>query len=251
MKSKIIILTIFLKSLGVNSQTILSQDFESPLVGWATDGILTNTQNSISPFGGALMLSLNANGYLESPSFNLPSGSKYVSFWLNSNMTGTDINIMLSQNNSPILNLGNFQNGSLSWSQKVLNIPVGYTGSNYSILFEVPLNAHSLHRYYLDDIKVEVGQAPTSIIENTQLLDGISVIQERGNENKIIVKTTSNISSLDFSLFDINCKQVFSIKDYEISNSEQVIDIPNQGSGIYILNLEKGNRKYTKKVILN
>ncbi|MFN6038548.1 MAG: T9SS type A sorting domain-containing protein [Bacteroidota bacterium] len=229
----------------------MSQDFEAPLVGWATDGILTNTQNSISPVSGSVMLSLNANGYLESPSFNLPVGSKYVTFWLNANMSGTDIIVKLSQNYSPILNLGNFQNFNLTWSQKILNIPAGYIGNNYTILFEVPANAHSLLRYYLDDIKVEVGQAPTSISERYPLLEGIALFQEPGNEHKIIVKSSSKISSLDLCLFDLTGRQVFSIKDYEINSSEQVINLPFKGEGIYILYLQNGDGIYTKKIILH
>ena len=250
MKIKLYLFIFFTQTFVIHSQTILSQDFEAPLVGWATDGILTNTQNSISPVSGSAMLSLNANGYLESPGFNLPSGSKYVTLWLNSNMTGTDITIKLSQNYNPILNLGNFQNANGIWSQKILNIPVGYTGSNYTILFEVPASAHSLHRYYLDDIKVEVGQAPTFISEYSLLLEGVSVFQEHGNEDKIVVKSNSKISNLDLSLIDLNGKLVFSIKNYEITSSEQVLNLPHQFYGVYILNLESNNRKYTKKIIL-
>lgn len=251
MKKIILVLGIILQSFEIISQTIVTQNFEAPLVGWVTDGTITSTQNSISPVSGSAMLSLNANGYLESPAFSLPAGAKYLTFWLNSNMTGTNIDVKLSQNNSPVLTLGSFQNGNLIWSQKTLNIPAGYTGSNYSILFEVPLSAHSLHRYYLDDIKVEAGQSPTSIFENSYLLNGVTVIQQTGLENKIIIKTLSTISGINLSLFDVNGKMVYFLNDYEIVSGEQVVNLPNQGDGIYILHLEKDNKKITRKLILH
>jgi hypothetical protein len=251
MKKTLLLLGIIFQLFAMNSQTIVSQNFEAPLVGWVTDGTVTSAQNSITPLGGSAMLSLNANGYLESPVFSLPAGAKHLSFWLNSNMIGTNIDVKLSQNNSPVLTLGSFQNGNLIWSQKILTIPTGYTGSNYSVLFEVPLNAHSLHRYYLDDISVEVGQAPTSILENRQLLEGISVVQPTGLENKIIIKSLSTMSGINLSLYDVNGKMVYSLNDYEITSGEQVINLPIQGEGIYIFNLEKDSKKITRKMILH
>lgn len=250
MIKKAILLGIIMKSFSMNSQTIVSQDFEGPLVGWPTNATVTSTQNSVTPVSGSAMLSLGASSYIHSPNFSLPTGAKHVSFWLNSYLTGYDITVKLYQNNLPVLTLGTFQNSNTQWSLKNINIPGSYSGSDYTILFEVVPNAVGALRYYLDDIKVEVGQAPTSIKEINNLTD-VSVIQQPGLENRIIIKANSTVSGINLSLFDVKGKMVFSLNDFEINSNEQIVDLPNQGEGIYILNIEKNNKKYVKKMILH
>ncbi len=247
---KAIIFGIFLNSIAMNSQTIITQDFEAPLVGWVTNGTVTNTQNSVTPVSGSAMLSLGASDYIESPNFSLPAGSKYVSFWLNSYLTGYDITIKLYQNNLQVLTLGTFQNNNAQWSLKNINIPAGYSGGGYTILFDVVPNAVGSLRYYLDDIKVEVGQAPTSILENNQLLDGVSVDQKFGSENTLVFKTSVFPLNIDFKLFDIQGRTCYSANNLEILSNEQNLTIPHVEEGLYILRLQKDNKSFEKKVLL-
>lgn len=106
-----LVLIAFTLKANLFGQIIISQDFEGPLTGWVNKGTLTSVQNSITAYAVAGMLALSTGSALASPTFALPSGAKYVSFWLNSfNDTpfGYTFAADLLQNGTPVFALGSW-----------------------------------------------------------------------------------------------------------------------------------------------
>jgi hypothetical protein len=243
---------------NLNSQTILSQNFESPLSGWSTNGSITAGQNSILPINGSAMVSLTGGDYLESPNFTLPTGDKNIEFWLNStNNTPFSYTITanLLQNSSPVLNLGfwyNNFNTTQNWKKIGINIPNGYSGTNYAIEFKVENASASALFFYLDDITASTGLTNVSQIEHKYLDNNVVISQDANNLRDIIIRSTKIKDELDLSVFDISGKIVFERTNFQITKIPTIINISDIYPGLYFIKLiDKQGNFMSRKIVIN
>lgn len=247
-------LTILFITFSSNAQSILSQNFEGPLIGWFNQGIVTTSQNSITPYAGSGMVSLSTGNALTSPTFSLPNGAKYVSFWFNS-FNDSPFNYAISadllQNGSSVLTLGTWQSDIYSainpWVQKAINIPSGFSGNNYSLSFSVTSNINPVTRFYLDDINLEVGSVG---------------IKQHESLNSKIKFTTDNTKKIVYICseddYKDNCIQILSLEGKIIykktkinlaKNSVFEINLSEINNCIYLLNLSNEIGEVGKKLI--
>ncbi|MDX2173178.1 MAG: T9SS type A sorting domain-containing protein [Bacteroidota bacterium] len=256
MKKILLILILFIVR-QTNSQTILSENFESPLIGWSTNGTICTTQNSVVPVSGSAMMSLGTGRYLETPNFTLPSGNKYVSFWLNSfnsSLFNYSITANLMQNSSVVINLGswysNFNNNS-PWAQKVINLPVGYSGSGFSIQFVTASNSGNSLIFYIDDFEVMVGNSPVSVSESENVSNKITIKQYLEKGDKLLITSNSYPLNLGVYIYDTEGKKVFGNDNYEISSKENEFSLKSFNSGIYIIKILTKGDIITKKIVVD
>lgn len=257
-KLKPLLTILAISAIGFSKgQVILSQDFEGPLTGWSNQGILTTSQNSITPHGGSGMVSLSTGNALTSPTFALPSGAKFISFWFNS-FNDSPFNYSISAdlllNGSPVLALGTWQSDIYSninpWSLKGINIPTGFSGSNYSVSFKVPTSINPVARFYLDDILVSGGTFDVGIKQNTIDPFNLIITSDLTNERVIKLIANSEISNADLEVISIEGKKVFTKNDISISSKNVIeIDLTQTYGNFYFISLTTNKGKVVKKVI--
>ncbi len=258
MKNIIITLTLIAFTLKANlfGQVIISQDFEGPLTGWVNQGTLTSVQNSITAYAGGGMLALSTGSALASPIFALPSGAKYVSFWLNSFNDapfGYTFTADLLQNGTLVFVLGSWMSDVSSainpWSQQVINIPSGFTGNDFSISFKVQSFTNPNLRFYLDEIYLSVGTSAVGVKENSELTSDIKIVKDFGNNIKIFA--VANMYNNDLQITTLDGKVVYLKCGIDIIGSIPLdIDLSEIKSGLYLIKLSNQNGALIRKLIL-
>ncbi len=257
MKNKytfIAVTTILLLSAKLNSQVIISQDFEGPLTGWTNQGSLVSTQNSITAHSGGGMLALSTGSALTSPTFALPGVAKNLTFWLNSfNDTpfGYSFTADLLQNGSTVLALGSWQSDIYSainpWSQKAINIPSGFNGSNYSLRFSVQSFTNPNLRFYLDDISLGFGAV--SVTKHSDFKNNFNIINNQTDHVVQIFSSTNN-NGINVSIYSIDGALVYLKNDLTVLKSSPIqINTSSLRSGIYLIKLSGTNGEYTQKIL--
>ena len=252
MKSIFILLTSFLGVISPNilfSQAIISQDFESPLTGWFNQGVVTVSQNSVTPHGGSAMLALNSASTLTSPTFSLPGGAKNLSFWLNSyNPTpfSYDLRVNLLQNGSPVLSLGSWQSTLTAWGLQGVNIPVGYSGNNFAVSFSVQVTDPNL-KFYLDDISLSVGAI--GLNESKNLNHALKVFQDIFDPRIVKIQSTKEVIDMHLQLFSLDGKKVLERKTISIeANSPYGLSLEGFTSGLYLIKVNTREGSITRKI---
>ncbi|MCE3225545.1 MAG: Secretion system C-terminal sorting domain [Bacteroidetes bacterium] len=245
----IILFSVFV--LHINAQTLISQDFEGPLTGWYNEGTVTGSENGKVPYAGAGMLSMEINENLESPYFTLPAGSKNVSFQMNSynpySFLSFSIEVDLYQNGNPDLSLGTFTNVS-AWNFYSINIPAGYSGSNYSVNFHV-LNYSSSYnnlRFYLDDINVSTGLA-TSIKTESVMNDCYKILHDGSNIKKLTIQQTNDKSSFIVEVISMEGRTIY--KKESSTDPQLEVDLSDVPTGIYNLRVSDNKNVFNKKIV--
>ncbi len=235
----------------LNSQILVSQDFEGPLgTGWYNEGSLVGLENSISPYAGSGMLSLGINERLESPSFTLSAGPKYVSFWMNAynpySLATFSIELILNQNGNPAFTLGTWNNIN-PWDFKAINIPSGYTGSNFSIQFHV-LNYSSSYsnlRFYLDNIQVTAGDAVG--ISEQSAVDNYKVSNSAADRKKISILAPEK---KDFTVEIVSLEGKIICRHEIFSAIQNEIDLSRCADGIYLIRITDKKNTFTQKIFI-
>ncbi len=259
MKNKYVVLlitVIILYCAKLKSQAIISQDFEGPLSGWINQGTLTSTQNSITAYSGNGMLALSTGSALTSPTFSLPSGAKYISFWLNSFNDAPfaySLSVDLLQNGISVASFGPWQSDIYSainpWNQNVITIPSGFSGNDFSISFKVQSFTNPILRFYLDDIYLSLGTSAVGVEENSILNSGIRIINAIDNAIKIFTETNMYNSSLQITTLD--GKLVYSKCGIDVIRYIPLeIDLSENKSGLYLIKVSNQNGVLTRKLIL-
>lgn len=245
-----LLLPMLVVAFNIRSQTIVSQDFEGPLSGWYNEGTVTGLQNGISPQAGSGMLSLSINQQLESPSFNLPTGNKGVSFWLNTynpyNLFTFSIEVLLLQGGNPVLTLGTWTNVN-TWSNFAVAIPSGYNGNNYSVRFHVLnySNSYNSLRFYLDNINISTG-----------IVTEIATI-EHESSNVIKIYPNPNSGELNISIQnpDLNSNlEIYSSMGHlllseKLIATNQSFDISHLSRGVYFVKTKSEKTVHNSKLV--
>lgn len=249
----IVSLIVFFVNINIiNSQVIITQDFEGPLTGgWMSNGSIVSAQNSINAYAGSGMLALGQQKSLSSPAFTLPAGSKNLSFWLNisSPSVFASIGAMLTQNSNTVVNLGTWTYLS-NWQQITINIPAGYTGNNYAITFSVQSSV-STTNFYLDDINVSAGSFPTGINKNEGFYSDIKIGRDVFNKNTVQLFSNEILENSDLYITTIEGNEIFSMKSINILNSKAFeINLPEINSGVYLLKLKNKDKVIVGKIII-
>lgn len=257
MKSKIkmiafVILT--LKFIHVKTQVIITQDFESPLTGWISQGTVTAFQNSITPYAGGAMLALGTGSTLTSPTFSIPSGAKYLSFWLNSFNDAPftyNFNVDLLQNGNSVLNLGSWMSDIYSkinpWNQIAINIPSGFNGNDYSIRFKVQSFTNPNLRFYLDEIIFSAGSV--GILENKTLLGDFVITSDAFNKT-LRLTSKNNFNNLEMKIFSIDGILKYDHRNNKLESANSLdLSLSDFTAGIYFVQVKKGQAFFSKRII--
>lgn len=257
MKNKLNIAIVFALAFTLhtlNAQVIISQDFEGPLTGWTNQGAVVSSQNSVTPYAGGGMLSINTGSMLVSPTFSLPGVAKNLTFWVNeynaSPFGGYGISASLLQNNTSVLSLGTWSDLN-TWTQQGVNIPSGFSGSNFSISFAVQPFIDPNVRFYLDDISLSVGTTAVGIQENSNLYSDIKITQDPTNPKKIKIYANDMVGNADLQINSLDGKVILLKKGNDIIKSTPFeIDLSEIKEGIYLIKLSNKDGVITSKLIL-
>lgn len=247
MKSKKIAgVFVILFALSVKAQTIFYEGFEGPLSNWYNQGTLIGFDNNITPYAGAGMLKFSNNQTAETPTFTLPTGAKYISFYRTSPVQSVfnyQLQVSLLQNGSPAFTIGNFFTAT-GWNNVTLAIPSNYSGANFSLQFKVPNYSGSpSFNFYVDEIKLSSGTvdiksntAATFNYISKKLIDGSTQLQ--------FYNTTS---PLNITLIDVCGKLIFKKELDGVSNE---LNISSEHKGLYYLTLSSKQNQQTIKLVL-
>lgn len=257
MKNKftlLVVITLLFCTSEANSQVIISQDFEGPLTGWTNQGNVVSSQGTVNPHGGGGMLSINTGSMLVSPTFTLPTGAKNLTFWVNeynaSPFGGYGIGASLLQNSTSVLSLGTWSDLT-TWTQQGVNIPSGFSGSNFSISFAVQPFIDPNVIFYLDDISLSVGTTAVGIKENALLSSDIKICKDVHNEKRVMIYSDESMQNNYLQISTLDGKLIFMHKDLDIIKTKPLeIDLPGAEEGLYILKLSNKDGVIMRKFIL-
>jgi hypothetical protein len=256
MKNKLITLLFITFTIKANlfGQVIISQDFEGPLAGWINQGNLVSSQGTVNPHAGGGMLAINTGSMLVSPTFSLPGGAKILTFWVNeynaSPFGGYGISASLLQNSTSVLSLGTWSDLT-TWTQKGVNIPNGFSGSNFSISFAVQPFIDPNVRFYLDDISLSTGTTAVGRQETTYFYSDINITQDPTNHKRIKIYADATIENADLQINSLDGQVILLKKGNDfIKSTPFEIDLSEIKEGIYIIKLSNKDGVITSKLIL-
>jgi hypothetical protein len=151
--------------------------------------------------------------------------------------------LRLKQNGNPVISLGTFTH-TTAWSNFVIGIPAGYSGSNFSVEFHLLNYANAANlRFYLDEISVAAGLA-TSISSSTP--DGIecSLFQDAANRGLLSYQLSNEVQTVQVLSADgkIVCAQV--------AGPDNKLDLSNYPGGIYVIKFLCAEGIIVKKIII-
>ncbi|MBL7909622.1 MAG: T9SS type A sorting domain-containing protein [Bacteroidia bacterium] len=256
MRAKLIALALAAFTVKANlfAQVIISQNFEAPLTGWTNQGNLVSSQGTVNPHAGGGMLAINTGSMLISPTFSLPGGAKNLTFWVNeynaSPFGGYGISASLLQNSTSVLSLGTWSDVN-AWTQQGVNIPSGFSGSNFSISFAVQPFIDPNVIFYLDDIALSVGTTAVGIKENTLLNSDIKICKDSYNEKRIKIYSNESVENSELQIYTLDGKLIFTQKDLDIMRTTPLeIDLTGGKEGLYIVKLISSKGVIARKFIL-
>lgn len=102
----------------------------------------------------------------------------------------------------------------------------------------------------LNDWSIEI--CTTSLSTNEfDSLDGLVVFPNPNNGNFTVKFNSSSNDDINIEVYDIRGRRVYNKSFTNTGTFDQSINLDNVQSGMYLLNVYEGNRKMTKKIVIN
>lgn len=247
MKAKLILAAfIFLFTINIKAQTIFYEGFEGPLSNWFNQGNLIGFDNNITPYAGAGMLKFSNNQTAETPTFTLPTGAKYISFYRTSPtqlVFNYQLQVNLLQNGSPAFTIGNFFTAT-GWNNVTLAIPSNYSGSDFSLQFKVPNYSGSpSFNFYIDEVQLSAG----TVDIKSNNADIFHYVSKKLNDGSTQLQFNGLTSPLKANLFDACGKLVL---QKELSAASNELNISSELKGLFYLSLSSNQNQQAIKLVL-